>query len=199
MKKIMIMAAVALVAAVSQAAQIKWSTSSTLLGVDVTSVGDNGNYGASGSRLSGSNSALSFVVKFYEDGFSGQADHLVATWEGDAMKYKATSPYNINLIWADTATGNTLKQGTAYDYVITVTGTQNDLVALGTKNGYDYSHAIISATIEGDITTAPSGATTIPQNIANWKVSGVTSVPEPTSGLLMLIGCSLLGLRRRRA
>ena len=48
--------------------------------------------------------------------------------------------------------------------------------------------------------TPPATGTTLGLNAASFANSGtITSVPEPTSGLLMLVGLAGLALRRRRA
>lgn len=188
MKKIVIAAAVFCAALVSQAAQVKWVSGSNFLGVGAAAVGDNGVYAADGAKLKG-NSALTYVLSIYAAG----TDELVYTASGD-MKFGATNQ-KTNLSWTDDA----IELGTAYDYVITLTGTQSDLTARGVDGKFDYSAATISATINGSVTTATSGFTTIADNASTWTVSGVAAVPEPTSGLLMLVGLAGLALRRRRA
>ena len=188
MKKVLIVAAVFCAAVVSQAAQVKWVSGANFVGVDAALVGDNGSYAADGSKLKG-NSTLNYVLSIYAAG----TDTLVYTANG-AMKFGSTNQ-KTNLSWTDEA----IELGTAYDYVITVTGTQADLAARGVDGDYDYTAATISATISGTVTTKASGFTTLADNPTTWTVSGVTAVPEPTSGLLMLVGLAGLALRRRRA
>ena len=188
MKKIVIAAAVICAALVSQAAQVKWVSGSNFIGVDAALVGDNGAYAADGANLKG-NSTLTYVLSIYAAG----TDNLVYTANG-AMKFGTTNQ-KTNLSWTDDA----IQLGTSDDYVITLTGTQSDLTARGVDGEFDYSAATISTTISGTVTTKASGFTTLADNASSWTVSGVAAVPEPTSGLLMLVGLAGLALRRRRA
>ena len=197
MKKMMIAAAVAITAIASQAAAVKWVTSGDLTGIATASVGDNGNYAAGGSALK-SNSSLAFSLYVYTSG----TETLVDSLENVAIKY-ATGKKTVAYSW----NSGELAQGTAYDYKLVVTGTQADLQALGVKGSYDYSAAMITGETSGSFTTQPSGTTTLTADIASWTVSGIVpvstpptpDVPEPTSGLLMLLGMAGLALRRKRA
>lgn len=194
MKKIVIAVAIALTAFMSQAAQIKWVTSGNLLGVDTTAVDGNGDYSAAGNILK-NNSTLNFTLQMFTAGTEDLVDSVSA-----AVKY-ATGKSSVSYNWAETA--NVLAQGTTYDYILTITGSQSDLRALGVVDGKDYSAAIISAQVSGTMTTATMGPTTLTQDIATWTVSGVVPVapviPEPTTGLLVLLGLSCLALKRKRA
>ena len=57
------------------------------------------------------------------------------------------------------------------------------------------SDAVSYAAMSGSITDSLS-VTTI-ANIAPWHGTPFTAVPEPTSGLLMLFGAAMLGLKRK--
>ena len=196
MKKLLIAAAIAIATIATQAASVKWATNNGFTGVDTSAVGDNGVYSAGGSALK-SNSALTFSLYIYAAGTDSLVDSLV----GVAPKY-GFSGTDISYSWANK--DNTLAQGTTYDYRLIVTGTQTDLQALGITGAYDYSAATISGETSGTFTTLASGTTTLTANIANWTVAGVTSagpapIPEPTSGLLFMLGLSALALRRKNA
>ena len=99
---------------------------------------------------------------------------------------------------------------TTYDYVLTLTGTQNSLTGRGEEASYDYTAASLATTLSGSITTVANGATAL-QTAApsTWAISGIKAVtpptppgpepiPEPTSGLLMLLGVAGLALRRKQ-
>ena len=107
--------------------------------------------------------------------------------------------------------------GTTYDYRIDIKGTQGSLTSKGTKvdggdgYDYDYSAAIIESSVSGSVTTELMGGTTIGAAApTTWSVSGITKtaqsgggggsgdVPEPTSGLLLLVGGAMLALRRKQ-
>ena len=74
------------------------------------------------------------------------------------------------------------------------------MAARGKDGIYDYSDATMTAEIRGTVTTLSTGSTSFSSDApASWTVSGIQGVPEPTSGLLMLVGLAGLALRRKRA
>ena len=187
MKKLMIAAAIVCAAAMSQAAAINWGTSDVTKGVAVAGVTDNGDYNATGSNLKG-NSALTYVLSLYDT----ESGELVGKGSGSvafAGSKKVSTLIN---------TGGGVA-GTTYDYVLEITGTQTDL-ASKESTAYDYSAAKIASSQSGQLRLADNGTTTFGiASPTSWTVSGITAVPEPTSGLLLLLGVAGLALRRRRA
>ena len=186
MKKIMIIAAVAFAAVVSNAATISWT---------LTNV-----YDLSGANKAGEtyNAYLMTTAANALDSWSSMDTTAFAsaldkgykmTWS-EAGKYSNSVFTDINDINA--ASGLNLQGGNAYSfYAIVVdpagenyyispvkdvtisSGTDNSAIAFGSQKNY---------TIAGGSSYA-----------------GYTAVPEPTSGLLMLVGLAGLALRRKRA
>ena len=149
MKKLVILAAVALVAACSQAASFKW--------------------GASGIKDITGENAYSGTATLYA--IIGGVDTVVDT---------------------TTMSGGTI---TASQNVFS----SDDLVA-GTK--YDFYYTMEDA--DGNVFTSTTKAGVLAQanstpNLAFGTGGSWEAVPEPTSGLLMLLGVAGLALRRRRA
>ena len=188
MKKLMIAFAVAAIAVTSQAAAIKWTTSGSLQGVGLTGLDGNSTYAADGAAMK-NNSSLTYAFTFFTEG----TDTEVTTWNG-TVSYGT----GVNSV-SKGGTVSKLAASTTYDYTLVVSGTQADLQALGVKGDWDYSDATVSATVKGQLTTLKSGQTTFVQDIGSWTVSGAVAAPEPTSGLLLLLGVAGLALRRRRA
>ena len=179
MKKLMIALAVVAMAAVSQAAMVKWS--GTIAGVDVTKVTDNGDYAASGSALS---SGLSYALTIFD----------ASTGDVVYTKSAALTTSTPNLTFSST----NIKASHDYTWQVVVSGAQADLRAK-TSTEFDYSAATIATTLSGEMTTLNMGTTTFSGSPTSWTVSGITAAPEPTSGLLLLLGVGALALRRRRA
>ena len=200
MKKLMIAAAIVCAAAMSQAANIKWTSSAAGYAIDPTSVSgkDNGSYSVGSSKLMTKVGTLNYVLTIYESG----SDTVVDTLSG-TVGFGSTGKYQI------TSTATKMDFSTTYDYVLSITGFQSDIRALGAnvaatdgKDGtYDYTAAQIAWTAEGSLTTPKSGAYQLTDLPGSFNVTGITftAAPEPTSGLLLLIGVGALALRRRRA
>ena len=191
MKKIAIAAAVICIAAISQAATFDWASSSVrLYGVTSASVLDNGTYAASSASADRADKVCTLT-------------YLLTILDGDTVIGTATGDVKYGTLGKLGTTGMEVaaaQYGKTYNYVLTLTGTQSNLSGRGVDGDFDYSGATLTAEISGTVTTAAMGVTLLPETApTSWTVSGITAVPEPTSGLLMLVGLAGLALRRRRA
>ena len=191
MKKLVIAAAIICVAAISQAATFNWTSGSVkLYGVTAADVTGNGTYAASSASADRADKVctLTYLLTILD------GEKVVGTATGD-VTYGSLSKLGTVGMEVDAA-----GDGKTYNYVLALTGTQSNLSGRGVDGEFDYSAATLSAEISGTVTTSTMGATNLPETApSSWTVSGVTAVPEPTSGLLMLVGLGALALRRRRA
>ena len=89
-------------------------------------------------------------------------------------------------IAATTSSSDSLVAGSYYDFYIVIEDSGK------TFTSSPKSNIVMQPT--GTATVAFGNMTTQTQTAGNWQ-----SVPEPTSGLLMLLGMAGLALRRRRA
>ena len=186
MKKIMFAAAIVCAVVVAQAASIKWS-SDVVNGVDTTKLNGNGDYSAAGGVLKG-NSALTYVLTFFEEG----TDTVAGSLSGSV-------PFVTGNVISKSGNLTGLSLNTTYDYVLEITGTQNDLT--GVIGDWDYSDATITYKDSGKFTTNKSGQSPFSNTPGAWTVAGavpVQDVPEPTSGLLIALGMAGLALRRKQ-
>ena len=189
MKKLLMALATVACAAGLQAATFNWSTSTVAYGINAATVVDNGDYTA-GTTAMRNNGTWSYVLSIYEAG----TDTLVGSASG-SVSLGTTKKVGTTGITIGAAAA-----GTAYDYVISITGTQTSLNARGVEAAYDYTAAALETTIAGSITTAGNGTTSLQTSApSTWTVSGIVAAPEPTSGVLMLLGLAGLALRRKRA
>ena len=181
MKKLMFMLAAVAMAASVHAATVTWQTVAM--------------YNEAGSKVA--DTATLYVYLMDKDTYDGLTD-VWATY-GDDVKaggttadgQKGTGKYTHKAnVYAPngTATPNT----TYYAALIVTYGTGDDMKYYAEK-------ASVTTGEDGDATFASFGAGAI--DSATTAASGWTtaSVPEPTSGLLMLVGLAGLALRRRRA
>ena len=185
MKKLMIVAAIVCAAAVSQAASFDWKTAKSGGAVNAF---EDGSIVASTVYLFTSDKAADIVSAFAagNDWTSGNLDSSSISTAG---KIAAKS--------------------TTFDYGgAGVAATINAIFAFSENvGGKDYLYVSSVATATGPATGAESisfkesGVSTALNDISGgYKGAGwYTAVPEPTSGLLMLLGMAGLALRRRRA
>ena len=190
----MILAAIGAMALTSQAYQFKWGA----LNVRVP-VADNPKVSQTGITVTTGNAqfaAEALTLSLFYVGETGE-QLIVSKKNNNAGTLSAAGIFDYqdatyNKIIADTATSS----GSAVDFVMRATYTTAD----GT---YDFYQAINDVDITG------LGGTALTKNFnmtqgkwdytANTTPPGPGPIPEPTSGLLLLLGVAGLALRRRRA
>ena len=81
-------------------------------------------------------------------------------------------------------------KNTAYNYYIELYDSSNTLVG--------FTSAVSESTLASYIASSVEQATQLGLVNSPWSPNTFTVVPEPTSGVMLLLGAALLGLRRRR-
>ena len=189
MKKLMIAAAVVCAAAFVNAASVEWSTGT------VYGAGEGGNGYDMGTYIDAASgfSAQLFVSATY-DSATDSLGELVSFTSGDTATdfsegyaYSALSVADGDNTWygkvivTDLATGATLSSEIFSFEVSAMEGIGSPYVG------------------DGGMSIALANGGQLDETLGAWSTSGWQSVPEPTSGLLLLIGVAGLALRRRRA
>ena len=144
---------------------------------------------------------------------SGLSDSAIATWNANANKEKDTALTGATLVEVNKSAENfstdygsavaTMPKGmSAAADIATVTGYAYyiELVNYDFSNDkvnyvYARSDAVAYSALSGSITDSLSTATIA--NVSPWHGGGYSAVPEPTSGLMLLLGAAMLGLRRK--
>ena len=199
MKKLMIAAAIVCAAAISHAGAISWSAGTMLLadGAATTAKGNivgylfmidadtyngyiNDGFTATGAKLSeklwadyGANLSSADANK---QALANGKLNTIQVMNGEDPKDYANGPYYAALIIKDNVTSG--------DYIMGNIATVTVEGALGVER------LNLGSTIFGDGATAPTTPTA-------WY--STAAVPEPTSGLLLLLGVAGLALKRKRA
>ena len=157
MKKLVIIAAIAMSAMFAQAASTSWQLTA-------------------GQMFSQSDSTVAFagLLEVYASG-GDLAEDVVVFSQNPAAKTKNKTAFSTEALTA----------GQSYDFYLVLT-----------DGKYQYTSATkaVTALETGAANIAFGSLKTATTTAGNW-----VAVPEPTSGLLMLVGLAGLALRRRRA
>lgn len=181
MKKLMVIVAVAMVAIASQAATFKWSTTST-----------GKIYEAGTTTLLASGTAY-----FFDQDVVSQAS-LVTAFAAGKLDLSKQTAVDSNTISAGALAGQVAtygEVGTQYTFYLAVL-TDDGLYIGPTKSAYGYEGKDSAVSFSAK---ASSQAAALDASAGYAGAGWYAAVPEPTSGLLMLLGMAGLALRRRRA
>ena len=187
MKKLVIVATVAFAALCTQAAQFKWSA------LQVKDGYNSGTEGYTAANLSGVTAYLIISSELSQSDFIAGA------------KDKTYTSANISSVAASSkalARGNIAS--TTFDYATAVaTGSKETayFVVFNSDGSAFYTSAEAQATVieTGSGTFSFGNQASGSATLGTGSAGSWTAVPEPTSGLLMLLGMAGLALRRRRA
>lgn len=196
MKKLMIVAAVAMVAFASNASSFNWSN---------TGGASNGiiyDYTASSTALY--SSTVAYTAYLFCTSDTTQADLLTALRKGDALSDYAiggnsTTTLNSSSKITKTDTFDYGVVGNYYDFYFAILDEANNQVLISdiAANQLAQESATTTAAFSGSKTWSNQAFADATYSAAGWY--STAAVPEPTSGILLLLGFAGLALKRKRA
>ena len=195
MKKLMIAAAIVCAAACVQASSVLWSSGTTIL----PGIGGNG-WDSTSATLPEEVSGYTMTVAMWA------LNAETSQWEAMAISGNTASETDfLGTLSGEVITETNLAANKAYRLQATIVRASDgatltsQLLEITWDGGMDdFSFEVASQdALAGGTLASVDG--TFSDTTGYWQASGWQSVPEPTSGLLLLIGVAGLALRRRRA
>ena len=182
MKKLMIVAIIACAAAIAHAAAIDWSAQAVYDAVATAAAGKN----------TPANGWLGYVILAADyatvtaDLDAGKTDSLVSKAVGPVKQTSSAGKFSASAASGNVASGS-------QDFYLIVLNSGN----LNTATSYAVS-AKKTADVDASLDTlvAFGSMADVTKSVDSWKT---VAAPEPTSGLLLLLGVAGLALKRKRA
>jgi len=191
MKKLVVIACVALAVVSAKAAMVDWKYEI------------NGAAGGAATEFTGYTVYL--VDKAYYDGLGGEITKESITSTGkyltsDTLAQTGKSGKGANTKYVFTAEGHLsddgLTKGTSYDYYLVLVNGDNYMSQAYSYTARDAADSVDMTSIKTSVASTAISMT--PFSTGSTPTPGPGPIPEPTSGLLLLVGGAMLALRRKQ-